>query len=267
MGNVCCLTNKLDELESLVKHQKLYRESSIVCLTETWLTDNTPDSLVSFTSFRTIRADRDTGASGKQKGGGLILLVNNKWCNPRHATIKEQICNKDTELLVVSLRPYYLPQEFTVVVAIVVYIPPAAKAEVVCDVIHTTIARLQSKHPEAFIVVSGDYNHVCLSKTLPTFKQFVDCTTRGDKTQDLLYANVKNANKCNALPPLGKSDHDMVHLSPSYTPAVKRLPVATRTSRGWHPGADEALRCCFETTDWEVFCEEYGPNRMHYPLH
>ena len=49
-----------------------------------------------------------------------------------------------------------------------------------------TIARLQVKFPEAFIVMSGDYNHVCLSKTLPTFKQFVDCTTRGDKTLDLL---------------------------------------------------------------------------------
>lgn len=60
------------------------------------------------------------------------------------------------------------------VVAIVVYIPPSAKAEVACDVLHTTIARLQSKYPEAFIVVSGDYNHVCLSKILPTFKQFID---------------------------------------------------------------------------------------------
>lgn len=258
MGNVCCLTNKLDELETLVRYQKLYRESSIISLTETWLTENTPDSMISFTGFRTIRADRDSGASGKQKGGRLLLLVNNKWCNPNHATIKEQICNKDIELLAVSLRPYYLPREFTVVVAIVVYIPPSAKAEVACDVLHTTIARLQSKYPEAFIVVSGDYNHVCLSKILPTFKQFIDCTTRGDKTLDLLYANVKNAYKCTALPPLGRSDHDMLHLSPSYTPAAKRLPVTTRTLRDWYPEADEALRCCFETTDWDVFCEEYG---------
>ena len=258
MGNVCCLTNKFEELESLVRYQKLYRESSIVCLTETWLTENTPDSLISFTGFKTIRADRDTGASGKQKGGGLLLLVNNKWCNPNHATVKEQICNKDIELLAVSLRPYYLPREFTVVITIAVYIPPSAKAEVACDELHTTIARLQSKFPEAFIVVSGDFNHVCLSKTLPTFKQFIDCATRGGKTLDLLYANVKNAYKCTALPPLGRSDHDMLHLSPSYTPAVKRLPVTTRTSRVWHPEADEALRCCFETTDWDVFCEDYG---------
>lgn len=68
-----------------------------------------PDSLISFTGFRTIWADRDTKASGKQKGGGLILLVYN-WCNPNRATIKEQICNKDIELLAVSFLvtiPYH----------------------------------------------------------------------------------------------------------------------------------------------------------------
>lgn len=221
----------------------MYRESSNVCLTETWLTNNMPDSLISFTGFRTIRADRDTTASGKQEGGGLILLANNKWCNPTHAIIKEQICNKDIELLAVSLRPYYLPREFTVVVAIVVYIPPSAKAEAACDVVRSTIARLQDRYPDAFIFMSGDFNHVSLSKTLPTFKQFVECTTSGDKTLDLLYASVKNAYKCTALP----------HLSPSYTPAVKRLPVTIRTSKCWYPEAEEALKCCFETTDWDVF--------------
>lgn len=59
MGNVCCLTNKLEELETLVRSQKMYRESSLICLTESWLTDNIPDLLTSFTGFRTIRADRN----------------------------------------------------------------------------------------------------------------------------------------------------------------------------------------------------------------
>ena len=85
-----------------------------------------------------------------------MLLVNNRWCNPNHASIKERICNRDIELLAVSLRPYYLPREFTVVMASVVYIPPSTNAEVACDVIHTTIARLQAKYPEAFVLISGD---------------------------------------------------------------------------------------------------------------
>lgn len=75
---------------------------------------------------------------------------------------------------------------------------------------------------------------------------------------DLLYGNVNDAYKCTALPHLGQSDHDMVHLSPSYIPLVKRLPVTNRTLKYWPPGKDEALKYCSETTDWDVFCEVYG---------
>lgn len=52
MGNVNPLPNKSDELETLVKlealvrNQRLDRECSLMCLTETWLNRNIPDSCV-----------------------------------------------------------------------------------------------------------------------------------------------------------------------------------------------------------------------------
>lgn len=46
-------------------------------------------------------------------------------------------------------------------------------------------------HPNAFIEISGDFNHVNLKATLPTYKQLVDCKARENKTLDLLNANVK----------------------------------------------------------------------------
>ncbi|KAK0135785.1 hypothetical protein N1851_028349 [Merluccius polli] len=184
MGNVRSLNNKFEELEALVRSQKVYRESSLLCFSETWLKDSVPDSITSIYGFRTIRADRDTTATGKRKGGGLAVFINNKWCNPRHVTIKE---HKDIELLA-----------------------------------------------------------------------YVDCTTREDKTLDLFYANVKNAYNCSALPPLGRSDHCLVHLSPTYTPAVKRMPVTTKTVKCWSDKSIESLQCCLETTDWNVFCESFS---------
>ncbi|XP_035771672.1 NXPE family member 3-like, partial [Neolamprologus brichardi] len=63
-------------------------------------------------------------------------------------------------------------------------------ASAACDTTHSAIARLQTEHPSAFIVISGDFNHVSLDNT-PTFRQYVDCPTRGEKILDLLYANVK----------------------------------------------------------------------------
>ncbi|KAI3352795.1 hypothetical protein L3Q82_019369, partial [Scortum barcoo] len=73
-------------------------------------------------------AERDTKVSGKSKGGGLIMYVNNRWCNPGHISVKTVSCCPDLELLAVSLRPYYLPREFSHVITVCVYIPPRADA-------------------------------------------------------------------------------------------------------------------------------------------
>lgn len=89
------------EPESVLGEQPL-------CFCETWLKDCIPDSITNISGFRTICADRDTRTTGKQKGGGLAVFINYKWCNPGHTTIREQTCNKDIELLAVSSRRYYL---------------------------------------------------------------------------------------------------------------------------------------------------------------
>lgn len=113
--------------------------------------------------FTLVRADRGT-QSGRRKGGGLAVFVNSKWCNTKHVTVGERICTRDIELLTVGLRPYYLPREFSHVVAVVVYIPPSAVVARACDIIHSTVAELQTKHPRAFIEINRDFNHVSISK-------------------------------------------------------------------------------------------------------
>ena len=52
IGNVCSLTNMLEEPETLVRTQKMYRESSLICLTETWLTDSIHHSLTRQNTLR-----------------------------------------------------------------------------------------------------------------------------------------------------------------------------------------------------------------------
>ncbi|KAI4904392.1 hypothetical protein NFI96_001727 [Prochilodus magdalenae] len=101
MGNVRSLANKMDELAALAMSQKEYRQCSLMCFSETWLHQDIPDDNVSITGFQTVRADRDCTESGKRKGGGLAVLVNNRWCSPGHITVKERICCPDIELLAV----------------------------------------------------------------------------------------------------------------------------------------------------------------------
>ena len=258
MGNVNCLTNKTDELAALVRTDRTLRECSLLCLSETWLTQNTPDANLDLPGFTTVRADWDCGRSGKSKGGGLALFINNRWCNQGHVMVKEIMCNRDIELLPVGLRPYYMPKEFSHAIAVVVYVPLRVHADTACDVIHSIIARMQTQHPDAFFTISGDFNHVALDSTLPDFHQFVSCPTRKNRTLDLLYANVRTAYTATPLPPLGKSDHNLVLLTPQYKPQIQRQCKTKHSLRKRSPEAAEALRNCFECTDWSILQEAHG---------
>ncbi|KAI3363579.1 hypothetical protein L3Q82_011590 [Scortum barcoo] len=70
--------------------------------------------------------------------------------------------------------------------------------ESACELLHSVVAQLQTAHPPAFLLITGDFNHASLSATLPNFHQ-------------------------------------------------------------WSEEASDALRDCFDTTDWEVLC---GPHEQ-----
>lgn len=175
------------------------------------------------------------------------MYVNDRWSNPGHIDLKEKLCTSNIELLAIGIRPYYLPRKFSHVIAITVYIPPSADAAAACELLHTTVSGLQTSHPHSLLLISGDFNHVSLSLTLPNFTQYVTCHTRDNKTLDLLYANVKDGYSSSPLPPLGCSDHNLVHLISVYKSLVKQQPPMTRSVRRWTEKASEELRYCFET--------------------
>lgn len=119
------------------------------------------------------------------------------------------------------------------------------RADTACEKMHATTAWLQTQHPEAFIIISGDFNPVTLDSTMTVFHQYVDCLTRKNLTIDLLYANAKEAYTAAPLPPLGESHHNVIHLQPQCTPLVHRQAATRRSIRRWSSEAKEALRDCF----------------------
>ena len=138
------LGNKTDELATLIKSQREYRECSVLCFTETWLHSHILDHSVVVPDFSTVQADRDMTSSGKKKGGGIALYVSERWCNPGHVHMKKRLCSPGTELLTVEMRPYYLPWEFTSAIIIGVYVPPSADAALACDIIHSAVAQIRT---------------------------------------------------------------------------------------------------------------------------
>ena len=242
MGNVRSVVNKVDELAALVKYDRLYRQCSLLCFTESWLTDSVTTAYIEMDGFTVIRQDRDPVNSGKKSGGGVCLYVNKQWCHPGHISEKQRVCDQNIELLAVSCRPYYLPREFSNVIVILVYIPPSANAKLATDMIARVAHELQSHTPDALVMISGDFNHCTLSASLPSFRQFVDCPTRCGKTIDLFYANIKDSYTSTALPPLGRSDHNLVLLSSKYTTLARKQPISTKSVLIWSKEACEDLQ-------------------------
>ena len=137
------------------------------------------------------------------------------------------------------------------------YIPPWACQARAAQQVADTVQELQllsvdPPPPPNFVV--GDFNHTDLRSCLSSFEQNVTCPTREDKTIDLFYGNIAGAFRSFALPPIGNSDHNTVHLVPAYRPRVKTEKVAKKHVRVWSPELRESCRVVLivQTGPWDV---------------
>ena len=227
-----------------------YRNCCALVFTETWLDDNIADSCVDLTGFSLIRSDR-TDEAEKHHGGGLCVYINNSWCN--NSTVKHTVCNTDVELLSVITRPYYLPREISCVIFVVVYVRCDGNQDLATETIVDKVHDLEKKHPDAAVIILGDFNGACLDVQLPLYTQYVSCTTRLDKTLDMCYCNIQDAYKSLKKPPLGTSDHNMIYLAPTYQQKIKTTKPETKTVKQWTDDTLDQLRGCFDCTDWSLF--------------
>ena len=81
------------------------------------------------------------------------------------------------------------------------------------------------------------------------------CPTREKNTTDLCYGNVPRAYKSVSLPPVSKSDHNAIHLIPTYRPKIQIDPIVKKSVKVWTPESEEQLRGCFECTEWSVLLD------------
>ena len=257
MGNVQSLNNKMDELHGYARYMHEFKHISLMSFTETWLNETITDDCVNINGFKLIRGDRNLNLAEKQKGGGICLYVNEQWCHPNNVTLKHYSCSPNVEILAVGLRPFYLPREFSHVIHLTVYVPNRNVAKLAAKEICAVIQDLETAHPNAFIVIDGDFNHCTLRKNNLNYYQHVQCPTRREATLDLCYSNLKDAYMASPITKLGKSDHDMLLLLPKYRPIVQRQKPELITVKQWSPGATciEDLQATLEFTDWNVFLE------------
>lgn len=67
------------------------------------------------------------------RGGRICLNINNSWCN--NIKVRHKVCSLNLEMLTLSVRPFYLPQEFSALVVCCVYISPSANTRIAAELV------------------------------------------------------------------------------------------------------------------------------------
>lgn len=98
-----------------------------------------------------------------------------------HKDLRGERYNIQAELM----QPFVLPREFNHVISLFQNNPQSANANTASKKIISVVARLQTQHRDAFLVILGDFR-VMLDSTLAAFQQMVDCHTKKNKKQDRL---------------------------------------------------------------------------------
>ena len=249
-GNVRSIRNKTDEFAANCKYNREFRDTSFICMTETWLESKDSDGTVLVDNFNLVRSDRSTG----RQGGGVCIFINERWC--KNVTVKDTYCDGNIEYLVVACRPFYLPREFGNVYITVAYVPPSGDYDQAVELLTNCVQNMDNKCPNGINILLGDFNGCQIADHIPNYYQYVKCSTRGHNTLDLVFCNIKNAYKVLQRKPLGNSDHNMLYCLPTYVQKLKSNPCKQITIKQWSEDNTDTLKDCFECTDWDVLYDE-----------
>jgi hypothetical protein len=110
LANVQLLENKIDDQLLRLSYQRDIKNGNILCFTETWLNKETDN--IELAGFSIHRQNRDA-TSGKTRGGGVCLFVNNSWCAMCNIEEVSRYFLPEVEYLMISGRPHDLPREFS----------------------------------------------------------------------------------------------------------------------------------------------------------
>ncbi len=240
--NAQSVCNKLAELEVLL----LSGEADIICVTETWLTDSYPDSLLSCSgAFQVVRADR-TG-----RGGGVLLLIRKgiPFVSVEISVVIEAVAVD----LVSEVGQYRL---------LVAYLPPRLDL----PVINSACAELSRLLDVSFpVIILGDFNfpeiawqdcHRPQGQVAQHFFEFTVTTglqqlvmqpTRNDALLDLvLCTHAETVLRTIVIEPFSCSDHNAVDIAIAWNdPTVIKETYNDFRNANW-----VSIRAYLGTVDW-----------------
>ena len=248
LSNACGLTNKMDELEYVLKHNQV----DIAVITESWFKTE-KEGISQLDDYKTYNKNREV-----KDCGGISVLIKNEV----PSTII-QVESEDLEIMWLTIRPVWLPRNIDVIILAAVYYPPKTLADTrdrMIEHIITTTQHLQTKYTNPGFVILGDLNTFPEKQiTRPlNLKQVVKIPTRGKNTLDKIFTNIhKHFKEPVSLPALGRSDHSSVLWIPSQ-PQTANEPIKTQYSRRYPDSKIREFGRWITQQTWQEVLEAEG---------
>lgn len=122
------------------------------------------------------------------------------------------------------MQPFYLPQEFSIIIITPVYIPLDANGNTTFRYLHSAINKQQNNYSQAAYIRAGNFNQVVLPNSNIKF-------TWCGNILDKVYSNIKLGFKSTPLPHFDQSDHVSISLEPTYTHSGEKVNLPSGLSR------------------------------------
>ena len=218
LTNACHVTNKITELSGIAT----VNDPSLIIITESWLHSNIPDAAVEISNkFNAYmyRRDRPT------PGGGILAYVNNQIPTTRLIHLEED----GKEVLWLLLKPPRTPRPYSSIIVIGMYFPPGQTLEdekTMHEYVTNSLDKILQDHPSAGMIIAGDFNKMRLKPLCRRFnlKKSVRAPTRGGNILDQILTNMSALYKdVRHLPPIGRSDHQCILLTPKLKEKLKPI--------------------------------------------
>ena len=184
-----------------------------VCITESWLRQLIPDSVIAINGYNIIRRDRKEATHG-----GVCMYI--KDTIPFSVLDLSEVDENpvfDFEVLWAKLRPTRLPRDFSRVISGLIYHPPSAPDSEMQDYLLKCLTSIESQHPNSGILLVGDLNQLNETTLKSNFnlQQIVHFPTRWKSFLDRILTNMKEFyDKAIERPKLGLSDHSSEEIQP-----------------------------------------------------
>ena len=252
--NARSILPKLDDLRIEVAAQN----PSIVCIVETWLSEDILDQEISIENYDVVRLDRN------RHGGGVLMYI--------HTSLTWEILlrgQNNLEFLSLSIR---LSSSVYKHCVSVLYRPPSSPVSFF-DNLCTTLQHLSPHFFTSFVLV-GDFNINFCNKDHPYFCKLCNILQNFSLSQVVLSPTLTNSNghaslidlalvssktqllDCSVIPPLANADHNGLELSLKWKHSDKQVRTAKRTIWRYQDADYRKARQMIEEADWDHLLHE-----------